>query len=443
MSAQLIPLETRYNLDVRNVNRYATLTALGGAVANPVNGVVNPFSINLNPSTHVFVKHPRYFSNFLDYTFPTVFDNRILASEVKINGELKDSWTVFKTENYLDVDGHWGPINKLITHNDKVFFLQDRSIGLISVNPTAAVSSSVGPVNLGSGGILDSFGYLSTTSGTLHQWSVVTGHSGIYWLDILNKNFCRTNGSGILIISDTQGLSDWFLQLPDSLYTNDNPLLSHGVVSMSYNKNSEVLFNVLTPGLTTTLVYDEMADAFISFDSITPTGYMNNTAVLFSANFNNNALDIYSHYEGERGVLYGTSYDSYVTSIVNHSPLKTKVFDNLAFEFHGINSAGQQYLPGEFATLQVWNNYQNSGEITLVQGTNIKQVEREWQCAIPRNIVDPTVTNPDIFVDVDSTTTFKDRMRDKHLFVKLTWSNDTNIKQLLHYMKVLFRISER
>jgi hypothetical protein len=34
--------------------------------------------------------------------------NRIVASELKTNNEITDSWTKFKFANYLDVDGQYG-----------------------------------------------------------------------------------------------------------------------------------------------------------------------------------------------------------------------------------------------------------------------------------------------------------------------------------------------
>ena len=48
------------------------------------------------------------------------FDNRIYASDPKINGEFVDSWGQFKAANYLDVDGHHGPLNKLETPEVKL-----------------------------------------------------------------------------------------------------------------------------------------------------------------------------------------------------------------------------------------------------------------------------------------------------------------------------------
>jgi hypothetical protein len=49
------------------------------------------------------------------YTAKAEFDtdknnyiNRIVVSELKTNGEIKDSWCTFKFANYLDVDNKYG-----------------------------------------------------------------------------------------------------------------------------------------------------------------------------------------------------------------------------------------------------------------------------------------------------------------------------------------------
>ena len=48
-------------------------------------------------------------------------------SNPKINGERADSWSVVKPLSKYDVDGLYGPINKLMTLNEMVVFFQDRA----------------------------------------------------------------------------------------------------------------------------------------------------------------------------------------------------------------------------------------------------------------------------------------------------------------------------
>jgi hypothetical protein len=71
---------------------------------------------------------------------------------------------------------------------------------------------------------------------------------------------------------------------------------------------------------------------------------------------------------------------------------------------------------------------------------------------IPRNIMDENLVDADIFnvYNYNPSRKFKDRMRDKYLFVDLIYNNfdsdfgDTrNIKFILHYFKTFFRQSYR
>jgi hypothetical protein len=94
------PTETIVNTELRNgiyVNK--DLLADDGTLAS----AQETFDYNT-----VFDQEPNLkFYNPLPSTFTEVteFDNRFYASEIKINGETSDSWTVFKANNYWDVEG--------------------------------------------------------------------------------------------------------------------------------------------------------------------------------------------------------------------------------------------------------------------------------------------------------------------------------------------------
>ena len=93
-----------------------------------------------------------------------------------------------------------------------------------------------------------------------------------------------------------------------------------------------------------------------------------------------------------------------------------------------------------------------SDYVNLIPGNNIRKKEREWQMQIPRNIMNENLVNADIFnaFNYNPNRLFKDRMRDKYLFIDLVYDNfDTevgepkNIKFILHYFKTFFRPSFR
>ena len=73
----------------------------------------------------------KFFTKPLVINDTDIYDNRVYYSELKINGETSDSWGSYKILNYWDVEGSYGPINALITLQDKMYYLQDRGFGVL------------------------------------------------------------------------------------------------------------------------------------------------------------------------------------------------------------------------------------------------------------------------------------------------------------------------
>ena len=120
--------------------------------------------------------------------------HRIRVSEKKNDGELKDSWAIFLESNQTEVEGVHGPIQDMINFKGEVIFFQDSGIGSVPIDDRAVVTSSQGSeLVLGTGTVIDTYSYITNTSGTIHQHSVVnTGNSLIYW-DDRNKKMYNSN----------------------------------------------------------------------------------------------------------------------------------------------------------------------------------------------------------------------------------------------------------
>lgn len=172
------------------------------------------------------------------------FDNRIYMSQQKLNGELFDSWSVFKPLDYMDVDGHYGPINKLEVFNNEVLFFQDKSFGIVSLNPQSLITDgSGGEVQLGTGKGLVTFRYISNSIGAFHQWGVIKGKAAMYFFDAYHRKFFRYSSKGVEPLSDLKGMSSWFFDKIDGdILTNDNPLLFKGITAVYDQRFSEAIF---------------------------------------------------------------------------------------------------------------------------------------------------------------------------------------------------------
>lgn len=138
--------------------------------------------------------------------YPTEFPHRIWASEKKLDGEFYDSWKVFLSNNYSEVDGMYGPINKISTIRDTFYYYQDIAFGAASINDRSVITDEDGiKLNLGSGGILDDYKYISRNTGTTQKWSVIPAGNSIHHYDTVLKKWVRFS-DGPIPVSDLKGI---------------------------------------------------------------------------------------------------------------------------------------------------------------------------------------------------------------------------------------------
>ena len=384
------------------------------------------------------------------------YDTRIYASNPKVNGETDDSWREFTVLTNMELDGTYGPIRKLAKLQDTIYALQDTAIAKISINPTAVVQSETDvALQLGRGGILDDYRYISTEYGTKHQWSVIETDSGIYYFDVIHGKAILFNGKGIGSLSDTGGMSAYFAnQWKHLLLTNDNPIEKKGICGTYDTRFGEVIWTFRDKEASgdtfidhdVTIAYSEAAKAFSSFYSFTPTIYINDGKRILTPD-DRNSNNLYLHNEGDYGKFYGTVAPTSVKIVCNNSPVQTKAFDNISWHSEVIDETGTNpvnILKETINSVRFYNDYQNSDYITLAT-SNLKREEREWQMQVARDAVVQTGAEPDIFnpANLLPAQKFKKRIRSKYMLTDLKFDNTLNRRLILHYIKTFFRISIR
>jgi hypothetical protein len=67
-----------------------------------------------------------------------------------------------------------------------MLFWQNRSFGILSINPRALVQDSTGALQLGVGIIIQRHDYISTQVGCKHQWGILNQENHI-WYDTNTK----------------------------------------------------------------------------------------------------------------------------------------------------------------------------------------------------------------------------------------------------------------
>ncbi len=415
----------------------------------------------------------KYFSEPLDFVETDKWINRIYYSEVKYNNETADSWQVYKTNNFYDVEGNYGQINALQAFKGNLYYLQERGFGILYVNPMTAVTSDNNiPVVLGLGSTIQRHNYIALDIGTMHQWSVFRSPNAISFIDSRHKAQYMFDGGSLQCVSDLKGQRNFFVKrFHPEVILRDNPIIGKGVHTTYdyYHKEFLTTFNNDGVGIDSlnyekyTLVYSEAINAYSSFYTFTPRIYLNNNRYMISYD---DLQALYVHNVGYYGTFYETENPAYIKVLVNDNPKYTKVFDNLMFSTESIddqvewvddimtpNSNYQTYsdninkLTDTFNELRCYNEYQNTDWKVLTVNSNLKKREQTWHTYVPRNKVNydtlvpstSTIFDPAVLTKTD----FGERMRDKYLIVDLRYDNANNYRFIAHNLITIYRPSAR
>jgi len=380
-----------------------------------------------------------------DFLIETNEENpfQMWASDPKINGELLDKWRIFKPANKTEVTGTYGPINRIINYKDKLFFFQDMAVGIASINERSIITDQSGQqAVLGTGGIFPDYQYLSTITGSYHQFAVVASENGLYHYDARLRKLFKIS-QGVQPISDMKGMSSFFdNKITGSINKEDftlrtidgGPTGVHGEVDFRYNRilytflmpyfeisgnqsfyagniildngvyyivNSDFNYTTTQPNLSLyditaltdyqpryTISYNEVTDAFESFYSYLPGIYLQYGRRLLSVNPNDSS-EAYTHNEGDFCVFYNqpATISRLVTFLGDNGNI-TKIFNNIQFLSEAYDTNNIDIYTNTINKFRVRNEYQDTGLISLTNNNNIKRRMRTWRFDIPRDITD-------------------------------------------------------
>ena len=312
------------------------------------------------------------------------FDGRIISSKEKIPGEFIDNWTDFLENEKMDLNGQFGPINSVAKIRDEIFCLQDNAVARISVNPRVQTVGSDGlSVELGTGGILHDYNYITTTSGSLNRFGSISTPKGFYYVDLLNSSIAYSDGSSVINLSDAEGFHSEFLKKInyEELYL-DNPVLGNGVNCGFNSVNSDVYFTFHKSSGSFTISFNEKANAFVSYYDYKPSWYINKGKAMITTNSTNTQL--WEHFKGNSNSFYGEIFNSSITFHV--VPQRGEaVLNGLEYKLEALDSNGQILNLDGLTNVRVYNDYQDSEEVELILRKNSFKKFKKWNVKLPRN----------------------------------------------------------
>ena len=405
-----LPVET--TIDLKNRNDYSL---------NNWNDSFQPKSIDYHKYNQVYSQMPTLvISRDLAYNFKEVddFPNLIRASKIKVPGEFIDSWTDFLTNEQLSIDGSYGAITRLVNNNDNIFAYQPKGIAFLSINPRVQTIGSDGlSVELGTGGVLARYQYISTLTGCSHKNGIINSGSAVYHYDSINNGIFRIVGTNLEGISDSKAIHKLLIdKVNTGDLTQDNIVNGYGVL-LGYDRlNNDVYFSFKQTN-PFTIKFNETSNSFVTNFPYNPSRYLYFNDKFLSIG---NTLDskVWQHNIGDYGSFYDTIYPSYITLLVNPQT-KDNIFNNIQFKTEAFDSNNIDLPKVTIDSIQAYNDYQDSGQVSLTLNKNLNRVYRNWSANIPRD-----------------TTNKLDRIRSPWLFLKLNIDNTNNNKIVLHSIDV-------
>ena len=357
---------TNYDIDtvIRNMHEDGFVDLDQGITLSKLYTYNNSYS-RLN-DLYTYIPKP------FDYQSSEIFTTRVRRSNIKINGESADSWLKFLSSNYIDIDSRYGDIHRLKTFKNRLTFWQEGAFGTFPVGEKELVASGGDEaLNVGSTGILDRFDYISEHNGISSHDALVVSKSNMYFYDNRFKTISKYSG-GIEPVSFVYGMDSWF----DQIITN-----FQGIQGVFDQNNNEILFVIKNGSTPYVLVLDEYSKCFSNFFTmpfINKIYEMQNT--LFSSN-TNVTTEFHEHDKGDLCRYHGASASpSKLTLVINPKPQQNiiSVFDVLEILTNVTSSVGVD-LYETFNTIRIYNEYQDSGTITLTPGSNIIRRFRTWR----------------------------------------------------------------
>ena len=149
----------------------------------------------------------------------------IAYSNTKILGQKSDAFRVFPINQFHDMEGMYGEINRIINFKNEIYVLQDTAFSKLLVNPLSMLSDDSGTsLFTGTGDTVENHIYISTKYGTRHRFSVSLSEKSLYFVD---SNFARVfkyDTEKLISLGDALGqrnylkyiMRDWELKALDN-----------------------------------------------------------------------------------------------------------------------------------------------------------------------------------------------------------------------------------
>lgn len=418
-----IPLQTSINCNLRHDDNYHRIRNVTYSYAIKETAGVHP--VNTDSYTQltdlylynkVYSQESTLQSNVADdYETPVEeYDVRIKYSDTKTSNEEIDSWTKFRTGNYKEVDPKYGPLNNLVNFRNQILYFQDTGFGMLSINPRSVIQdNNIGVLVLGKGDVIERYDYISTEIGNTNRWGVVSSEKALYWGDNSRNELYSYEGA-IRCISRENKVHSYLmgLNITDIVIGVDRDF---GEILFVINNGNPLVYNE-DIGIFTSFYTMSSIKHFISLPDKLFNHSLSGNSYIREHNSTNVNRCLFNKFSNSSQV---SEEASTITLLINPEENKICRFD--VFEIlHEIFNGSTEILTG-LNSIRIWNNYQDSGNVSLVNNSSFVKRFRTWR-----------------YNTIRSST--KERIKDSYIFVTLSFTNTSDYRFILHDLNVKYTL---
>lgn len=246
--------ENNYNVALRTFDVHSeTEKALYGKPrtffpidsANAMRATRQPESYGYNHGYDYDYSDRNYVS--LNERAPTLsinYGNRIMVSEVNVDGDFKNGYVDFSGLNFRDYNSQLGELTKIISHNNQVYCVFESGVGILPINEkTMVTDQGTSQVFIDDAQVLaQKMQILSSEYGSNQQFSIIKTDMGVYGVDLNKNKIWRVISGRFEIISDfaVQAILNVY---KDRLVSNN---LNNVIITNYDRERNNVVFSYLS-----------------------------------------------------------------------------------------------------------------------------------------------------------------------------------------------------
>ena len=237
-----------------------------------------------------------------------LFDNRVMFSNVQVDGDFRNAYRIFQGLSYKDIDRQYGAIVKLVPWGVNLLCVFEHGIGILPINEKALIQTSTEQsIHMYGAGVLQNqISLISPDFGSIWPESIIRTPIGIYGVDTYAKKIWRyTTEKGLETISDMK--IQRFLNDNIKLKEQDKyPIIGLKNVKTHYNNyKGDVMFTFYNfiEGKEWNFCYNERQGKWITRYSWTPLYSENVNNIFYS--LDKKRAEVLAHIYDNRNTSYG------------------------------------------------------------------------------------------------------------------------------------------